>query len=346
LTKNEQLRLMTLALCCGDALGSTSEFVHQHDIPSLYERNKATGWPCVQIGGGPFNWKPGEHTDDGAMALAMVKSFVEKGNFDPSDIARRWVEWMDSHPPDIGNATRSGLASIKRGMHWHEGGLGDLLRNPKSAANGSLMRNAPVAAMANNLGQAFEFSLRQSIITHYGPLSVVCCCAQTFLLWRLLKGENPFEDRWQDDFFESFSQWHEMSQDPIVREWSDKTIKHQVQAWRTFVDADYDPDSFTPFGYAFDGKDGYCLLTLQIAVWATRWSLRDEPYPTPARFPDGVFKKAAGAAFGTVVPLIGHDSDTYAAVAFPMIAAAHGYIPKPMTEGLKVLKLLDELVHL
>jgi hypothetical protein len=121
-------------------------------------------------------------------------------------------------------------------------------------------------------------------------------------------------------------------------------MKHQVEAWRTFVDADYDPDSFTPFGYAFDGKDGYCLLTLQIAVWAAQWSIRNEPYPTPNGFPNEVFEKVSGPKFGAVVPLIGHDSDTYAAVAFPLVAAAHGFVPKMMTEGLQVIDQLDAML--
>ena len=343
MTKNEQLHLLTTALCCGDALGSTSEFRGQQEVPSLYERIKSSGWPFVQVGGGPFNWERGDHTDDGQMAVAMVQSFVEGGCFDPSDVARRWVLWMDGNPPDIGNATRAGLSAVKRGVRWDEGGLADFRRNSQSAANGSLMRNAPVVAMADSLGQAFEFSLKQSIITHYGPLPVICCCAQSYLLWQLLTEEKTTARRWQDDFFKVFSGWLEASQDPVVRAWSDETRAYQAAAGETFRRADYDARSFNPFGYRFDGKDGYCLLTLQIAVWAWEWSRTGWPFPTPAGFAGEPFVKAAGLSFGAVVPLIGHDSDTYGAAAFPLIAATHGRLPADMTAGLQVTSKLAAL---
>jgi ADP-ribosyl-[dinitrogen reductase] hydrolase len=129
------------------------------------------------------------------MAMCLVRSFIDRGAFDPSDIATRFVGWLDSSPPDIGMATRKGLTEVKRGVPWNRGGIAEFERNKNSAANGSLMRNAPVVAMATSLGEAFEFSLKQSIITHYGPLPVVCCCAQSFLIWRLLEEKNPLEGR-------------------------------------------------------------------------------------------------------------------------------------------------------
>jgi ADP-ribosylglycohydrolase len=343
MTKNEQLHLLTTALCCGDALGATSEFMAQQAVPSLYEEHKHTGWPFVQIGGGTFDWQPGEHTDDGQMALVMVTSYVARGRFDPSDIAHRWIQWMDSFPPDIGGTTQSGLASVKRGTPWHEGGLNDFRSDPMSAANGSLMRNAPVAAMADTLEQAFEFSLKQSIITHYGPLPVICCCAQTFLLWNFLDGNKGLDPGWQHDFHECFSQSLKDSDDGVVRSWSETTLRHQIRAWDMFLEADYDRHLFNPFGLNFWGRSGYCLLTLQIAVWAIQWSIAGQAVPTPSGFTGQPFEKAIGPALGAVVGLIGHDSDTYGAVAFPLIAAVHGMLPGTMTNNLKVIGDLRNL---
>jgi ADP-ribosyl-[dinitrogen reductase] hydrolase len=34
------------------------------------------------IGGGPFNLKPGEWTDDTSMALCLAESLIEKRGFD------------------------------------------------------------------------------------------------------------------------------------------------------------------------------------------------------------------------------------------------------------------------
>jgi hypothetical protein len=197
--------------------------------------------------------------------------------------------------------------------------------------------------MAESLPQAFEFSIKQSIITHYGPLPVICCTAQTYLLWRLLQGKNPIQSGWKDEFFEVFIRRLEMSTDSVVQAWSAATASHQVAAWQKFHAADFGAKSFSPFGYNFHRADGYCLLTLQIAVWAAEWSLKGNPIPTPTGFPSEPFAKAVGPSFGATVALIGHDSDTYGAAAFPLIAAAHGHVPPEMTEGLLVNKELVEL---
>jgi ADP-ribosylglycohydrolase len=343
MNQNEKLRLLTVGLCCGDALGSTSEFLPQREAPKLYERHNGRGWPFAQVGEGPFDWEKGQHTDDGQMAVAMLRSFVQQGRFDPSDIANRFVGWLDSAPPDVGMATRRGLSAVRKGTPWNEGGLIEYVANQNSAANGSLMRNGVVAPMGENLWQAFEFSVQQSIITHYAPLPVLCCCAQTYLIWELLAGRDPFARPWMDDFFECFTEWLQECREPFVRGWFDKTVTQQTRAYQTFHDACFDPDSFQPFGYAFNEKDGYCLLTLQIAVWAALWSRRNEPYPTPKGFPKEVFERAVGPLFLAVVPMIGHDSDTYGACAGPLLAALHGQVPPELSDGLKVWRDLADL---
>ena len=343
MTKKQQLRFLMLSLAAGDSLGSTSEFCDQSDIPTLYERHKVQGWPFQQVGGGTFNWKRGEPTDDSAMAMCTVRSFIARESFNPADIASRFVGWLESSPPDVGTATRRGLTQIRSGVPWHKGGFSEYKRNRNSAANGSLMRNAPVVAMAQTLPQAFEFSLKQSIITHYGPLPVACCCAQSFLIWQLLAGEHPFESRWHDDFFKQFLRWLSSSTDPVIQAWRHETAGDQADAWETLRRADFDANSFSPFGYEFNGSDGYCLLTLQIAVWAAQWSLTGESFPTPSRYPSEPFAKAVGPLFGAAVALIGRDSDTYGAVAFPLIAAAVGRLPSESVNALMVVKELDEL---
>ena len=50
----------------GDCLGSTVEFAPQHDIRT------SVGMVTDLVGGGPFDWAPGEYTDDTQMAAAMA----------------------------------------------------------------------------------------------------------------------------------------------------------------------------------------------------------------------------------------------------------------------------------
>ena len=64
-----RLRLLLFGLAAGDALGSTVEFESVEQIPGLYQQLKSRGWPFRQIGGGAFDWTPGEATDDTDMAI-------------------------------------------------------------------------------------------------------------------------------------------------------------------------------------------------------------------------------------------------------------------------------------
>ena len=55
-----------LGLAAGDALGTTLEF----ELPGNFK-------PLTDmVGGGPFNLKPGEWTDDTSMALCLAESLV------------------------------------------------------------------------------------------------------------------------------------------------------------------------------------------------------------------------------------------------------------------------------
>jgi ADP-ribosyl-[dinitrogen reductase] hydrolase len=47
------------------------------------------------IGGGPYNLKPGEWTDDTSMALCLAVSLFEKRGFDPKDQMDRYCRGRD-----------------------------------------------------------------------------------------------------------------------------------------------------------------------------------------------------------------------------------------------------------
>jgi ADP-ribosyl-[dinitrogen reductase] hydrolase len=67
----DQYRGCLLDLAIGDALGATlelcrpSSFIPVNDI----------------VGGGPFNLKPGEWTDDTSMVLCLAESLITRGEF-------------------------------------------------------------------------------------------------------------------------------------------------------------------------------------------------------------------------------------------------------------------------
>ncbi len=111
--QRKTLRLLLTGLASGDSLGSSAEFVPQSQIPALYAKLKAKGWPFRQVGGGAFNWKPGSPTDDTDQAMCLVRSYVELGRFDPADVAKRLVAWLDSGPPDVGGTTARTLGRAR-----------------------------------------------------------------------------------------------------------------------------------------------------------------------------------------------------------------------------------------
>lgn len=334
---SDRLKLLLTGLATGDSLGSTSEFKSQSEVPALYARLKHTGWPFAQVGGGPFGWRPGDPTDDSDMALCLVRSFAELGRFDGADVARRFVEWLRSGPPDVGGTTRRTLGAIAAGTAWHEGGLADYRRNPGNAANGSLMRNGVAAGMADDLAGAFRVSLHHGLMTHYGPLPQLCCAAQTYLAWELLAGRDPFAGDWLQALRPEWSAWLEGDADEVTAAWRRNSAAGLPAAWETIASAEWDPRAFNPFGLKFGGNDGYCVLSLQIAVWAAWWSRTEEPFPVPAGYAPEPFKQRGPWALGWVA-LIGHDADTYGASAGPLVAAVHGGLPEEMTRPLSALE--------
>jgi ADP-ribosyl-[dinitrogen reductase] hydrolase len=75
-----------LGLAIGDAIGTTLEF-------SVRDARQ----PIIDmIGGGPFRLKPGEWTDDTAMALCLADSLLACNHLDQRDLMQRFCRWWRS----------------------------------------------------------------------------------------------------------------------------------------------------------------------------------------------------------------------------------------------------------
>jgi ADP-ribosyl-[dinitrogen reductase] hydrolase len=246
--KADLLRRLLVGLAAGDSLGSTSEFVLQRDVPSLYQKESDKGWPFKQVGRGHADLSPGDPTDDTQMALCMVKSFLREGKFDPGNIAVEFVSWMKSRPLNIGTTTFRSLKAIEDGSLYWQGGLGFWRELPNFASNGSLMRNGIVPGMADTLRESFNNTIKHGMITHYAPLPQICCLAQTYLIWRLLNGRG-FEEKWAESFESELDEYFQSVDDPDVQKWlanvSEKGDYRMSLA--IFRGADWDMDRFDPF---------------------------------------------------------------------------------------------------
>ncbi|MDP6849852.1 MAG: ADP-ribosylglycohydrolase family protein [Planctomycetota bacterium] len=338
LVPNPVLRALE-ALAAGDALGSTSEFQQLDQVASTYKKWKSEGWPFAQVGGGAFHWKAGNATDDATMARAIVDSWLEQGEqFCSEDIGRRFIEWMNSNPPDIGLTTRQALSAVQEGTPAWRGGYEIWKSNSHAWSNGSLMRNGVVESMGGSMSDAFDRTLEHGLITHWTVLPAICCAAQTYLL------RNPSQlSSWMDEFRISWEAWLEESTSEHVLEWKSETAHAHAESWEVFEVADFNPDTFQPFhNLCSPGSDGFVLTTFQVGVWAMHWASRNIPLPESSRppWPDlEAFEKTGGHALGWVA-LVGRDSDTYAATAGAMVRAVAD-LPSGMCENLEAVSGLS-----
>ncbi len=161
-----------IGLAVGDALGGPLEFLARSDAQAAYGEALTE-----MVGGGWLHLRPGQTTDDTAMALALARSLDECGGYDERDVLRRYLAWRASSPPDIGITVSAVLSAAAAGedartaaerFHRESGG--------KSAGNGSLMRIAPVAVrFARDPDAMVAVARRESTLLHHDPLAADAC---------------------------------------------------------------------------------------------------------------------------------------------------------------------------
>src|SRR5258708_29896011 len=123
-------RAALLGLVAGNQLGVPTE---TYGTPEAIQAAFPTGPvdPPPPPKGSPYD-------DDAAMTLLLGESLVERGDFDASDVAQRWVKWMKVDGRGIGVQTRRALKLIERGVEPFEaadlppgGGAPPAPRHPK-----------------------------------------------------------------------------------------------------------------------------------------------------------------------------------------------------------------------
>jgi ADP-ribosyl-[dinitrogen reductase] hydrolase len=170
-----------IGLAVGDAVGTTLEFRQRDSYPRLTD----------MVGGGPFRLRPGQWTDDTAMALALADSLYAAPEFDPEDLMRRFVDWRDKGTYsctgtcfDIGMTTNAALSRWIRTGDPFAGST-----ESHTAGNGSLMRLAPVAiGFWRHRDELTRIAALQSRTTHGAPEAVSACVAYAELLADAIAG--------------------------------------------------------------------------------------------------------------------------------------------------------------
>jgi ADP-ribosyl-[dinitrogen reductase] hydrolase len=154
-----------VGLAVGDALGATLEFKTRDEQPPVTDL----------VGGGTFNLKPGEWTDDTSMALCLADSIIESNGLNAKDLMERFIRWRDDgeNSPtgyciDVGGTITDAINRFLRTGNPESGPVHEY-----AAGNGSIMRLAPVALRWHNDPETARRHARvQSRTTHGAPQAV------------------------------------------------------------------------------------------------------------------------------------------------------------------------------
>ncbi len=190
-SRDERVRGGLLGLLIGDALGVPYEFHPPDALPPLdaIEMDPPPGFARAHARVPPGTW-----SDDGAQALCLLASLLERGCFDLGDFAERMVRWwregylaVDGRVFDIGIQTQTGLIAILQGAAPERSGPAGEWDN----GNGALMRVLPLALW--HRGDDHELvrdAMASSLPTHGHLRSRLCCAAYCVWARALLEGED------------------------------------------------------------------------------------------------------------------------------------------------------------
>lgn len=297
MTTLDRYRGSLLGLAAGDALGTTLEFKAPGNFTPLTDI----------VGGGPFDLKPGEWTDDTSMALCLAESLVTRRAFDPVHQLETYVRWWrDGHLSVKGRCFDCGVTTsraLRRFEQHREQFPGDT--SPHSAGNGSLMRLAPAPlAFAADPTRAVDMAGRSSRTTHGAPECIDACRYFAGLLLAALSGM-PKSAILNNDY------------EPVHKCWLENPLAEKVEEIaRGSFKVKEPPDV---------RGSGYVIHTLEAALWA---------FHKTDNFRDGAL----------AVVNLGEDADSTGAVYGQIAGAYYGAdgIPPGWVSKLAMRELIEQ----
>ncbi len=155
---------------------------------SASEIKRKYGVVREMVGGGAFNWREGQTTDDTDNSLCIIDSIVDNQKYFPANIANRFLLWYESNPVDIGGTTRMSLSLLAKGYSWKDSGKIAVSLGAR-AGNGSLMRTEPVGLYFRGSPKDIDKAAAEiSAITHADPDCIVACQMASHLVAFLATG--------------------------------------------------------------------------------------------------------------------------------------------------------------
>lgn len=179
-----------LGSAVADALGAPFEF----GPAGRYSRqfpHPVVGGIGEMVGGGAFDWAPGEFTDDTQMALALASALEEAGGFDEATVWTHFRAWI-AGARDVGATTS---AALSHESHVGAAASAHEMLDGRSGSNGSVMRIAPIGVFGVSVGRdrLFEIAVAQSRLTHHDPVASAAAAFVAEVIRLSIEGV-PFED--------------------------------------------------------------------------------------------------------------------------------------------------------
>ncbi|MGB9553556.1 MAG: ADP-ribosylglycohydrolase family protein [bacterium] len=167
-----------LGFALGDALGMPVKGFSSRDAISFFKDG-------VQLRNGPL-LKAGQFTSHTLILLATLKSFLEKSDFDPQDVAKKMLEvYEEGIRRGLGSSTQAALRRIKRGIPWDQ--AGDY--GPLAIGRGALMRVLPVAFWTLDQPQRTREAVTTStMITHQNEEAIASSLVLAIALQEVFHG--------------------------------------------------------------------------------------------------------------------------------------------------------------
>ena len=250
-----------LGLAIGDALGAPNEgeILTAPAFPQL-----ASAPLRGMVGGGPLDLKAGQVTDDTHMACCLYASISSIGFFDAHDVAARYVEWAKVSF-DIGMQTYGALAVVADDVSPLAAGMYVWLKGGKyPAANGSLMRTAPIGVLlAASEHERRVAALNDSAITHFDPRCRLACAAYDAAIAAAVNGNSDAKAMWQAAHDEIA-----LAREVISRQYEPGDLAVAVSALETDLRAatEDDPGLYGPEIHLHE-QMGFVRVAFRLAFW-------------------------------------------------------------------------------
>lgn len=303
----QRVRGGLLGLAVGDALGAPLEFMTVSEIFARY------GVVTEMLASPERRLKPGETTDDTAMALAVAQGIIACPEDPIEEVGKLFLSWYYRDGKGIGNQVRRVFETYEVVRDWTAAAQ-QVAKELKglSAGNGCLMRTLPISYVyCRQHSKMLEISERICRMTHYDDQAVASCLFYNDLVCRLLGETEKWEAYRQS--LQALKEYRDKRKDnPAAVADFDKVIS-VVEA----IDK-VDASSFY--------SNGYVVKTLAAAVWC--WLHGDS------------FERVLISAVN-----MGGDTDTIGAVAGGLAGTEYGAagIPERWLNTLMEREKIDEV---